>query len=165
MLHSPNHRWRSLTYYSRLLTSLDIEGASFWRSCHPLRHIIRRGARVRVCRWHSTRIRERRCFRPVNPRPHASTRRCGRLGEASLVQPLRYDDIVCTIEQVKFMSFFVVGDINPESIEWFGHIREIWPVCPFSLLFLVILSKRRASCEEVLCLGLNTNFSSRIRLR
>jgi len=43
--------------------------------------------------------------------------------------------------------------------------RKTAPVSLFSPKFLVILSTRRASCKDVLWLGLNQHCSSRISLR
>jgi hypothetical protein len=50
----------------------------------------------------------------------------------------------------------------PDGIEGFGHVEENCTVSLFSPKFLVILSTRRASCNDVLCLCLNPNCSSRI---
>jgi hypothetical protein len=50
--------------------------------------------------------------------------------------------------------------VSPNAIEGFGHVEE--DCACFSPKFLVILSTRRASCKDVLCLGLNPNCSCRI---
>jgi hypothetical protein len=55
--------------------------------------------------------------------------------------------------------------IDPDGIEGFGHVAKTAPVSLFSPKFLVILSTRRASCNDVLCLGLKPNCSSRISPR
>ena len=55
--------------------------------------------------------------------------------------------------------------IDPDGIEGFGHVKETAPVSLFSPKFLVILSTRRSSCKDVLCLGLKPNSLSRISPR
>jgi hypothetical protein len=55
--------------------------------------------------------------------------------------------------------------MDPDGIKGFGHVQEYCDVRLFSLKFLVILSTRRASCSDVLCVGLNPNCSSRISPR
>ena len=52
--------------------------------------------------------------------------------------------------------------IDPAGIKGFGHVEEN---CAFSPKFLVILSTRRASCKDVLSLGINPKCSSRNRPR
>jgi hypothetical protein len=44
--------------------------------------------------------------------------------------------------------------IDPDGIEGFVHVEDD---CLLSPKFLIILSRRRASCKDVLCLGLNPN--------
>jgi hypothetical protein len=59
----------------------------------------------------------------------------------------------------------VEESIDPDGMEGFGHVTKTGPVSPFKPKFLVILSTKWASCNDVLHLDLNPNCSSRISPR
>jgi len=119
-------------------------GTWLWWPC-PRRGLSRSGARERACRWHTDWRGQEGSIHPESPEPAC-------LDELTL-------PFGCTFRKS-----------DPGGMRLYGlcktlSLGALTPDSLFSLNFLVILSTRRTSCEEVLCLDPNLNYSSRIRPR
>ena len=73
ILHSLNHRWRSLIYDSRSWRAASACGTWLWWPCRPRTGPTRRGARVRACGWQTKEDRgDQSTLNHTSP--HAATR-------------------------------------------------------------------------------------------
>jgi len=112
-------------------------GTWLWWPCRPRRGPTRRGAGLEVCRWHTDWRGQGRSILP------------------EVSQPACLDEMTWPSERTFECPIPEVG--------W--DCMDYVPVSLYSPKFLVILSTRRASCKDVLFLGLNPSCSPRISSR
>ena len=138
-------------------------GMWLWWPCRPRRGPTWRGARVGACCWHTDCRGQGRSIPPELPQPACHDETMWPSGR-SLRTSDPWGRMRLYGRKLRSVSLYRRPSIQTVS-KTLATSRKTAPVSLFSPKFLVILSTRRASCNDVLCLGLNPNCSSSVSPR